>query len=150
MNGNVSSTTPPRKFILFSKGRTASNLLVRILNLNEQPSLLQGEPYDYYFLDVMMARRNWSNDDPTAWTKEEKQKTMKDFQSCFDNFHGHVQRAEAQDKAVWVKEHLNVIELKRPQSFTRRLFTLWNAENTTRELDSSQSVPTRPSPQSES
>ncbi|RDL39486.1 uncharacterized protein BP5553_03826 [Venustampulla echinocandica] len=98
----------PRRFILFSCPRTASNLLVRILNLQNQPELAKPPPQGgYYFLpsimkanDLMVREKHMKE-----WTEEERSEMQQVYQAGFDEFQKYVNGAQDSGKIAFIKEH---------------------------------------------
>lgn len=104
-------TTPPPPIhnALLTIPRTASNLLVRILNLENQPSILRHPSDGYLFLSTM--RFKGENDMHSrfysAWTPSERSGMNDVFASCVADWMRLVEDAEAQRKGTCVKEHVN-------------------------------------------
>jgi hypothetical protein len=121
----------PRRFCLLTYPRTASNLLTRILALEDQPSLVTGGKREYCFAPTIRLRLGESK---TAgrhldeWTAEERRELMKSYQACFEDLQAQVNMAEAQGKNIFVKEH--VPWLIEPVSETKWVF----GESSTNEL----------------
>lgn len=97
----------PRRFYLLTHPRTASNLLVRILALDQQPNVQWRERGGYFFLNTIIATgalglRGRNVDE---WTDEEKAQIRESYQKDFDELEQHIVSAEADGKIVFVKEH---------------------------------------------
>ncbi|KIV78375.1 hypothetical protein PV11_10097 [Exophiala sideris] len=99
---------PPRRFYLLTSPRTASNLVIRILNLPNQPSLLQDTKYEYFFGPVL----GWKFQHHTIGkhvdelSEEEKNELKHSYQVCFDALSIQVDTAAPQRKNMFVKEHV--------------------------------------------
>ncbi|KAM3423096.1 hypothetical protein BST61_g555 [Cercospora zeina] len=96
-----------KRNFLFSVPRSASNLLVRILNLESQPDILAGgRDGGYFFFEVQekIFDMNLSNDVRT-WTTQETEVIRKAIQAAVEAMTQHIDTAEQQGKGVFVKEH---------------------------------------------
>ncbi|OCL01739.1 hypothetical protein AOQ84DRAFT_350244 [Glonium stellatum] len=119
----MASNTPKRLYLL-THPRTASNLLTRILALDDQTDVLSsGRQEGNFFFDVMALR--WfkpglPSRHINTWTQEERQKLRHAYQSCFEAVENHAGRAESLGKSVFVKEH--VPWLCEPVTETRFIF----------------------------
>ncbi|KAF2810312.1 uncharacterized protein BDZ99DRAFT_570901 [Mytilinidion resinicola] len=103
------SARPPRRFYLLTYPRTASNLLVRILALEDQADIFMGEKNSYFFGGAMASRMHMlkiTGRRPEDWTQEERTSLTENYQEGFDALHRHVEAAEALGQHVFVKEHL--------------------------------------------
>ena len=104
----MASSHPSRRFSLLTYPRTASNLLIRILSLDDQPSLPSEGKKEYFFLPTVGLRLGQSK---TAgrhlkeWTQEERHDMMNRYQISFEALQAYVDMAAAQGKNVFVKEH---------------------------------------------
>ncbi|PGH26458.1 hypothetical protein AJ80_01771 [Polytolypa hystricis UAMH7299] len=101
----------PRRFYLLTYPRSASNLLVRILNLDDQ-NVLPAEDYDgshagYFFFQAMMLRTRLelSGKAIGEWTQDERSQAREAYQKGFDALNNYVNASEARGKLVFVKEH---------------------------------------------
>ena len=97
-----------RRFHLLTYPRTASNLLVRILALEDQSNLLPSEKGGYFFIPTMglrMHRFKTAGRHLDEWTQEERKGLMESYQNCFEALQKHAETAEAQGKDIFVKEH---------------------------------------------
>ncbi|KAL2163784.1 hypothetical protein VTH06DRAFT_5843 [Thermothelomyces fergusii] len=96
---------PKRRFWLITSPRTASNMLVKILNLDEQgvrPGRMGG---GYFFLCAAMERLNRLDTPLAAWTEEDREAVRQAQQAAFDELQDHVAAAEGEGQRVFVKEH---------------------------------------------
>lgn len=102
----MSTPNNNRLFLLLTYPRTASNLLWRILNKDEQPGFLEGRT-EYYFFDAMMYRFDTGiyAKNVDTWTEEQRQALKKVYQDCFDNLQSSVAKAKEENKSLFVKEH---------------------------------------------
>ncbi|TKA67664.1 hypothetical protein B0A49_08060 [Cryomyces minteri] len=110
-----------RRFYLITYPRTASNLLVRILNLGEQPNILklEGTGWGYFFLDThyLSYELQTAGKPLQEWTQSQRRQTMDSFQRGFKEFEKYVATARTEDKMVFVKEHS--IFLTEPTALSR-------------------------------
>lgn len=93
---------------LVTSPRTASNMLVKILNLpaqNVRPAFHGG----YFFLPTIPARYPLQPKPATQWTPDEKQRLWELEQSCFDNLQDYLEKAGAEGQGVFVKEHAMLV-----------------------------------------
>ena len=98
----------PRRFYLITYPRTASNLLVRILNLMEQPDVEpKGKSAGYFFMDAMTKRWGMQLESKPMddWTEEERNSLKEAYQQCVDEFVKYLDDAEAHGKIAFIKEH---------------------------------------------
>ncbi|KAJ6180199.1 hypothetical protein N7519_010660 [Penicillium mononematosum] len=107
----AATTTPgnnePHRILLVSVPRTASNLLLKILNIPNQPNVLTSPKGGYFFYDAFMAAgRDGRLDKPLdQWTAEVKSETKAVVQKCFDRLEEYSARARAENKIMFTKEH---------------------------------------------
>jgi hypothetical protein len=101
------------RIFLLTHPRTASNLLVRILNLENQPALLRpdGEArtnakYEYFFLSTVPLRIKLAIRPSVDWSHDEQTEAMQRLQASADSLLRYVEETEAQGGSVFVKEHL--------------------------------------------
>ncbi|KAF7919111.1 uncharacterized protein EAE98_009431 [Botrytis deweyae] len=96
--------------LLLSSPRTASNLLITILNLENQPNIYTTErsKHGYFFFDSFHTRKYlFTADSPHMrdWTQEDRKKSLAAHQSCFETLRDHAIVAESEGKFAYVKEH---------------------------------------------
>lgn len=92
------------RYWLITSPRTASNMLVKILNLDEQ-GVRHVKNGGYFFMPAV-PRRFLSHLKPMKdWTEEERQGVAEPQQKCFDNLQEHVTAAEQEGQLLFVKEH---------------------------------------------
>lgn len=112
-----------RRFWLVTHPRTASHLLVHMLGVETQPNVAYRDRGGYFFLQMIVVRdlqlrlRGRHVED---WTQDERAQTMRCYQACFDELEGHLKRAEADGRIVFVKEHAGF--MTEPTAQTRFLF----------------------------
>ncbi|KAF4468121.1 hypothetical protein FALBO_4996 [Fusarium albosuccineum] len=96
--------TPAARHLLVTSPRTASNLLVRILNLEGQgarPVKNNG----YFWLPSVLKRYAVQGKPMSEWTTEEKKDIDEIEQQCFDNLLDYIKEAENEGQLVLFKEH---------------------------------------------
>ena len=99
----------PKRYLLFTYARTASNVLMRILNLDEQPSIVSSRQRDYFFLPTLKLRAGedkLSERHVSLWTDAQREGLMEAFQSSFEALRSHTEEGITQKKDVFVKEHV--------------------------------------------
>ncbi|RYP81382.1 hypothetical protein DL769_001999 [Monosporascus sp. CRB-8-3] len=95
--------TQPRYWLITSP-RTASNMLVKILNLDGQgvrPANLGG----YFFMPSALKRIARLHKPMNTWTEEERAEMQEAQQQCLDNLQDHIAKAETEGQIIYVKEH---------------------------------------------
>ncbi|KAI0150747.1 hypothetical protein GGR57DRAFT_471424 [Xylariaceae sp. FL1272] len=108
-------TTEKRRYWLLTSPRTASNMLVRILNLDEQgvrPAYNGG----YFFFPSLLARLPIYEKKPEDITPEEHTDLKEATQKSADALQDYLAAAEQENQAIFVKEHvvfLNAAEIER-------------------------------------
>jgi hypothetical protein len=99
----------PDKFYLLTYPRTASNLLLRILNLSEQSSIITNDRGGYYFIQPSLQSlnplktRSAHIDD---WTPEERTALLNCYNECFHTLTTHISTSFSCGKSVFIKEHV--------------------------------------------
>lgn len=101
------ATESPRRFLLISQPRTASNLLIHILGLENQSSIIPIKDWGYIFAETSiklyhMGLRGVSVD---KWTDEMKKHAVDQYQKNLDTFQKYADDAEVQGKGMLIKEH---------------------------------------------
>ncbi|KAH8682788.1 hypothetical protein BGZ60DRAFT_398738 [Tricladium varicosporioides] len=110
----------PRGFLLVTYPRTASHLLLKILALENQPSVLRCDKDGYFFMPTVGPRFKTAGKHIDEWTKKERIMIMERHQACFNSLQKHIANGEAEGKNLFVKEHVNwLIE---PVSETKFVF----------------------------
>lgn len=106
-NGDTTSTSSPRRLLLISVPRTASNLFTKILNIHNQPNVLTNDTAGYFFYPAFMR----SSRDPQLkkpldqWTDSQKSDVRAAFQQGLDNLEECSARAQKENKIMFAKEH---------------------------------------------
>ncbi|CAG8919422.1 unnamed protein product [Penicillium salamii] len=98
----------PTRLLLVSIPRTASNLLLRVLNVPKQPNLLTTPKGGYFFYSAFLdSTQNGSlqNRPADQWTDEQKDSVKKSCQTCFDSLEEWSSRAEQNEQVMFTKEH---------------------------------------------
>lgn len=105
-NGSPTSSAPKR-LLLVSVPRTASNLLLKVLNISKQPQLLTNQRSGYFFYPAFSAAAQDGilGKEPGSWSTEEKQKYKAANQACLNALEDYSTRAEEENKVMFVKEH---------------------------------------------
>lgn len=92
------------RLLFISTPRTASNLFVKILNLDAQgvrPSGLGG----YFFMPASRQRGELQRKPISQWTEDEVKSTIEAQQECFDKLQDYIEKAEEEKQLIFVKEH---------------------------------------------
>ncbi|KAK7398689.1 hypothetical protein QQX98_011931 [Neonectria punicea] len=93
-----------RRYWLLTSPRTASNLLVKMLNLDEQgvrPAHMGG----YFFIPATPKQFKLQEKPMDTWTEEERTSLHNLHQECFDRLQDHIAEAEREGQKLFVKEH---------------------------------------------
>ncbi|KAF7888778.1 hypothetical protein EAF00_009078 [Botryotinia globosa] len=111
--------------LLLSSPRTASNLLVTILDLENQPDIYttKRSKHGYFFFDSFQTRKYlFAADSPHMkdWTQEDRKKSLAAHQSCFESLRDHAIAAESEGKFAYVKEH--AAWLMNPVALTKLIY----------------------------
>ncbi|KAK2870579.1 hypothetical protein FQN49_003075 [Arthroderma sp. PD_2] len=118
----MEANQPPRRFYLLTCPRTASNLLMKILALEQQPNVTFREDGGYFFSPVHLMR--FDQDSVGAHVEEltpdQKEQQINCMKNCFKTLLQHVDDAESEGKLVVVKEHTHY--LADPVAETRFLY----------------------------
>ncbi|KAF5010791.1 hypothetical protein FDECE_3088 [Fusarium decemcellulare] len=93
-----------RRYWLITSPRTASNLLVKMLNLDEQ-GVRPAKEGGYFFLPSIPRRFGLITKPMESWTEEERKALDQSQQECFDKFQDHITAAERDGEILYVKEH---------------------------------------------
>ncbi|KAJ5673153.1 hypothetical protein N7507_002280 [Penicillium longicatenatum] len=122
------ATNKPRRIFLVSTPRTASNLLLKVLNIPNQPNSYTNEKGGYFFYPAFIsAANNGYMERPAAQrTEQEKQKTKAVYQSCVDNLERAAVQAEVSNKRMFIKEH--AFWIFGPAAFQKRLTGVRNEQ----------------------
>ncbi|KAI0435457.1 hypothetical protein F5Y09DRAFT_293600 [Xylaria sp. FL1042] len=104
----VDIPSQPRRYWLLTMPRTASNLLVRVLNLDEQGVRRPAFHGGYFFFPSMIARLQLYNKQ-TAWSPEDRLKIEEGVKKSFDSLQDHIEAAEENGEKIFVKEHISFL-----------------------------------------
>ncbi|KAJ5760231.1 hypothetical protein N7520_007387 [Penicillium odoratum] len=106
-NGTPAAT--PRRLLLASIPRSASNLLLKILNIPNQPNLFTSPKGGYFFYPAFIEAAAHSdcyiNKTIDQWTDDEKRKVKHTVQDCFNNLEASSTQAENENQMMFTKEH---------------------------------------------
>ncbi|KAJ5295306.1 hypothetical protein N7508_010127 [Penicillium antarcticum] len=99
--------TEPNRLLLISVPRTASNLLLKVLNIANQPNVLTSPKGGYFFFDAFMAsgKDGRLNKPLSQWTETDRTEVQNAFQSSIDSLEVYSARARAENKIMFAKEH---------------------------------------------
>ncbi|KAH8435339.1 uncharacterized protein LDX57_012968 [Aspergillus melleus] len=98
---------PPRRILLVSNPRTASNLLLKILALPDQPNVYANDKGGYYFFDSFVATANDNRiyKPFDQWTPEDRSEIQSALKKCFDQLEEGTSQASQEGKIFFAKEH---------------------------------------------
>jgi hypothetical protein len=98
-----------RRFYLLTYPRTASNLLVQILALDDQPTLLPDAKKEYFFVPALrwkLGPAKLGGKNLSDWTDEERKGLLESYQTCTRSLEDQVKTSATQGKDFFVKEHV--------------------------------------------
>ncbi|KAH8694047.1 hypothetical protein BGW36DRAFT_361870 [Talaromyces proteolyticus] len=106
-NGHQTQPAPRNRLFLVSSPRTASNLLVKVLALAQQPNALINERGGYVLWNAFMsANLDGRLFKPlNQWTAADKAKLREDSQRCLNELEESSAKAEQEGKMFVTKEH---------------------------------------------
>ena len=97
----------PQVIYLLTYPCTASNLLTHILSLDQQPNIISPWGGGYFFCSVVVNNMLlYSGKHVQSWMAEEWAHSVKVYQSYYDDLCEWVDKAQAEKKTLFVKEHL--------------------------------------------
>ncbi|KAI0854503.1 hypothetical protein F4860DRAFT_120365 [Xylaria cubensis] len=96
------------RYWLLTMPRTASNMLVRILNLDEQ-GVRPAHHGGYFFFPSMLARMALYDTPSEDWTPEDHATLKRDTQKSFDALQDHLKASEEERQKIYVKEHISFL-----------------------------------------
>ncbi|KAK4148672.1 hypothetical protein C8A00DRAFT_47526 [Chaetomidium leptoderma] len=104
---NHHESSDRQRVLLVSAPRTASNLLLKVLNIHNQPNVLTSEEGGYFFHKAfVVATREINQFKPfSEWTDAEKGQIRDAYQQCLDLIEEYSARAQADNKIMFAKEH---------------------------------------------
>ena len=101
-----------RRVYLLTSPRTASNLFVKMLNVEEQPNMATNSYYAGYFFMPAFCKRN----DLDKWdvpydnmAEDHKRIIRDDAQAAADHFRAFCESAKREGRVVFAKEHVNMM-----------------------------------------
>ena len=103
-NGNPSKESP-RGILLVSVPRTASNLLVRVLNIHNQPHVVTNQRAGYFFYEAYMLAARELMKPADQWTESEKSQVRDAYQAALDRLEEMRAQAQREGKVAFAKEH---------------------------------------------
>lgn len=103
-NGSPAS---PKRLLLISVPRTASNLLLKILNIFKQSQLLTNQRNGYFFYPAFSAAAlaGILGKEPGNWTTQDRQSYKASIQRCLNDLEDWSTRAQNEKKVMFAKEH---------------------------------------------
>ncbi|KAI9373794.1 hypothetical protein BJX61DRAFT_501272 [Aspergillus egyptiacus] len=104
MNNNNGA---PRRLLLVSMPRTASNLLVKVLNIQNQPQVLTNEKGGYFFYEPFMAVTEGGHVSKPLdqWAPATRKEIHAGFQKAVDALEEFSAQAARENKMLFAKEH---------------------------------------------
>ncbi|KAK4451251.1 hypothetical protein QBC34DRAFT_348270 [Podospora aff. communis PSN243] len=101
------SPTTGRRLFLVSIPRTASNLLVQVLNMHKQPNVVTNDKAGYFFQEayILGSRHGYLYKPLSQWTDAEKDEHHSTYQRCLDDLESYASTALDQNKILFTKEH---------------------------------------------
>ncbi|KAM0080085.1 hypothetical protein ACKRZS_007762 [Fusarium odoratissimum] len=103
MAKGANSPQRPRYWLLTSP-RTASNLLVKMFNLDDQ-NVRPASHGGYFFLPSLPKHFLVAEKPMDTWTEEESATVNKVIQECSERFQDYIAAAEKEGQVIYVKEH---------------------------------------------
>ncbi|KAK4099686.1 hypothetical protein N658DRAFT_429359 [Parathielavia hyrcaniae] len=94
-----------RDILLISVPRTASNLLVKVLNIHHQPDVVTNKTAGYFFYDAYMLAARDLQKPAHLWTDAEKTLIRDSYRKCLDRLEELRAQAHRDNKMVFAKEH---------------------------------------------
>ncbi|KAI0869585.1 hypothetical protein GGS24DRAFT_478434 [Hypoxylon argillaceum] len=97
-----------RRYWLLTMPRTASNMLVRVLNLDEQ-GVRPARNGGYFFFPSMLTRLE-SYDKPwEEWTSEDQSNVDEAVEQSFNALQDYIEAAQEEGQKIFVKEHISFL-----------------------------------------
>jgi hypothetical protein len=122
---NGSATKPPRRLLLISVPRTASNLLVKVLNIHNRSNVLTTEKGGYFFYNAFLLCVNMKKP-LDQWADDETKKVQVAFQEAVDSLEEYSKRAQDENKMMFAKEH--AFWIFNPASFEKMMRSTTSTE----------------------
>ena len=103
-------SSQPRRIFLITHPRTASNLLIQMLALEDQPDIAQhrsGGLGGYFFLPAHLLKGELGLHGKfiEEWSEVHKSRMKEKLQECFDELERYLEDAERDGKIAFVKDH---------------------------------------------
>lgn len=98
------SSQERRRYWLLTSPRTASNLLVKVLNLDKQ-GVRPAREGGYFFLPTIGRRFTLLQKPMEDWTEEEQKELEEIQKECLDRLEEYIAAADQEGQLVYVKEH---------------------------------------------
>jgi hypothetical protein len=97
----------PNRLLLISVPRTASNLLLKVLNIRNQPNVITSPKGGYFFYDAFMTagKDGRLNKPLSEWTTTEKTQVRDAFQLGLGDLEEYSTKARGENKIMFAKEH---------------------------------------------
>jgi hypothetical protein len=107
MTSTAEQSSAPRRLFLVSVPRTASNLLVQVLNIQNQPNVLTNKKAGYFLQNAYFlgTGKGYLYKPLSQWTDAEKTEYHSAYQRCIDDLEAHSSAALDQGKTLFTKEH---------------------------------------------
>ncbi|KAE8360426.1 hypothetical protein BDV27DRAFT_167845 [Aspergillus caelatus] len=107
----MTRSTPQSRFCLLTYPRTGSNLLVKILNLDNQPTLVPCKDGGYFFARLSLLRYDMGCAGAHIKDLRDDQRAQETacIQECLQALTQYVHDAENQDKGIFFKEHTHML-----------------------------------------
>jgi hypothetical protein len=102
-NGN--QPPAPGRVLLVSVPRTASNLLLKVLNVHQQPNVLTNKTGGYFFHEAYTTATTELLKPFSEWTDAEKTRIRDIYQRCLGTLEEYSARAQSDGKVMFAKEH---------------------------------------------
>ncbi|KAI0105337.1 hypothetical protein GGR51DRAFT_199550 [Nemania sp. FL0031] len=101
-------TPQKRRYWLLTMPRTASNMLVRVLNLDSQ-GVRPAHNGGYFFFPSMMARLDKYGKPWQEWTSEDHAMVQGGVEQSFNALQDYLEAADDEGQKVFVKEHISFL-----------------------------------------
>lgn len=101
-----------KRVYLITHPRSASNLLVQILGLEDhQPSVISRTHAGYYFLDTLyfLSNKGLRGTRMEDWSEEDKAETVEVYRNGFAEMNKYLDAAKEEGKMAVIKEHANLL-----------------------------------------
>ncbi|GFN13491.1 hypothetical protein AtubIFM55763_001159 [Aspergillus tubingensis] len=104
-----STQSPPRRVLLLSMPRTASNLLLKILSISDQLGAITNDKGGYCFTPtyLKLIKDDLLSKPITQWTLKQALEVQGVLQQCLETLEGSSALARDEGKIFFVKEHIS-------------------------------------------